>query len=113
MIRKNLPGSQIFIIFVTTKQSLKDMKLKNEYKVREMAGEHVVIMQGRVGRDMTRIISLNESSLYLWQAIDGKDFDTQMLADLLVERYDIDRQTALADAGRWVGKLTESGLVEI
>ncbi|MDE6139614.1 MAG: PqqD family protein [Alistipes sp.] len=89
------------------------MKIKNEYKVREMAGEHVVIMQGRLGSDMTRIISLNESSLYLWQAICGKDFDTDTLTDLLIERYDIDRATASDDARRWVEKLAECGLVEI
>ena len=41
------------------------MKIREEYKVREMAGEHVVIMQGRLGVDMTKIISLNESALYL------------------------------------------------
>ena len=39
------------------------MKIREEYKVREMAGEHVVIMQGRLGVDMTKIISLNESAL--------------------------------------------------
>lgn len=44
------------------------MKIREEYKVREMAGEHVVIMQGRLGVDMTKIISLNESALYLWNA---------------------------------------------
>ena len=49
------------------------MKIKQQYKVREMAGEHVVIMQGKFGADMTRIISLNESALYLWNAIYDKD----------------------------------------
>ena len=47
------------------------MKLKEQYKVREMAGEHVVIMQGKLGSDLTRIISLNDSALYLWQSIEG------------------------------------------
>ena len=45
------------------------MKIKEQFKVREMAGEHVVIMQGKLGSDLTRIISLNESALYLWRAI--------------------------------------------
>ena len=31
-----------------------------------MAGQHVVIIQGRHGEDMTKIISLNDSSLFLW-----------------------------------------------
>lgn len=88
------------------------MRIKTGYKVREMAGEHVVIMQGRAGCDMTRIISLNESSLYLWEAIGGKDFDIDTIAALLTERYDVDGDTAAADACRWIEKLAECGLIE-
>ena len=35
------------------------MKIREEFKVREMAGEHVIVMPGRGGAaDMTRIVSL-------------------------------------------------------
>ena len=33
------------------------MRISDKYKVREMAGQHVVIIQGRNGEDMTKIIS--------------------------------------------------------
>ena len=62
------------------------MKIREEYKVREMAGEHVVIMQGRLGVDMTKIISLNESALYLWNALAGKEFSVDDAARLLTTR---------------------------
>ena len=88
------------------------MRLKSEYKVRDMAGEHVVIMQGRLGSDLTRIISLNESALYLWQKIEGKEFDTNTIAELLAEQYGIDDQIATTDAQRWVDKLIDCGLIE-
>lgn len=88
------------------------MRIKEQFKVREMAGEHVVIMQGKHGSDLTRIISLNDSALYLWQEVDGRDFDSGNIAQLLVERYDIDSQTALNDAKRWIAKLEECGLIE-
>lgn len=88
------------------------MRIKPGYKVRQMAGEHVVIMQGRAGSDMTRIISLNESSLYLWEAVGGKDFDADTVAALLTARYDVDSDTAAADARRWIDKLSECGLTE-
>lgn len=52
------------------------MKISENFKVREMAGEHVIIMPGRCGADMTRILALNDSSLYLWEALGGKDFTT-------------------------------------
>ena len=88
------------------------MKLKEQYKVREMAGEHVVIMQGKLGRDLTRIISLNESALYLWQAIEGKEFSVNTISELLTEQYGIDDQIATTDAQRWIDKLIDCGLIE-
>ena len=75
------------------------MKIREEYKVREMAGEHVVIMQGRLGVDMTKIISLNESARYLWNA------------HLLTERYEVDDATAARDAAAWVEKLRDCKLI--
>ncbi len=87
------------------------MKLREEYKVREMAGEHVVIMQGRYGADMTRVISLNESSLYLWNQLHGREFEVEDAARLLTERYDVDPKTALKDAAAWVDKLKECKLI--
>ena len=88
------------------------MKLKEQYKVREMAGEHVVIMQGKLGSDLTRIISLNESALYLWNALEGKSFDVNTVADLLAEHYGIDDEVAQRDAARWLDKLDECGLLD-
>lgn len=88
------------------------MRIKEQYKVREMAGEHVVIMQGRLGSDLTRIISLNDSALYLWQSVEGKEFDVNRVAELLAEHYGIDDQIAERDAARWIDKLAECGLLE-
>lgn len=88
------------------------MKIKEQFKVREMAGEHVVIMQGSSFSDLTRIISLNESALYLWNALEGKTFDTIVVANLLAEHYGIDDEIALRDAQRWLDKLDECGLLD-
>ena len=77
-----------------------------------MAGEHVVIMQGELGSNLTKIISLNDSALYLWQAIEGKTFDVNTIADLLAEHYGIDDQVAQNDAARWLDRLEECGLLE-
>ena len=74
------------------------MKIKEQYKVREMAGEHVVIMQGQAGGEMTRIVSLNSTSLYLWQSLSGREFDAGTAARLLVERYDVDARRTLGES---------------
>ena len=88
------------------------MKLKKEYKVRSMAGENVVIMQGTAGSDMTRIISLNDSSLLLWNELQDKEFEVADVANILVENYGIDLATAERDAEAWVEKLQECNLID-
>lgn len=88
------------------------MKIKEQYKVREMAGEHVIIMQGKHGSDLTKIISLNQSAIYLWNELQGKEFDTEVVADMLVERYGIDKGVATTDAERWIERLRECNIAE-
>ena len=70
------------------------MRIKEEYKVREMAGEHIVVMQGRYGVDMTKVIALNETSLWLWNRLQGREFGTDDVRDLLLGEYDVDAETA-------------------
>ena len=88
------------------------MKIRHDVKIREMAGEHIVVMPGRYGADMTRVVALNASSLYLWEALGDRDFTVEDAARLLVERYDVDDATALRDAGAWLERLRECGVVE-
>ena len=89
------------------------MKIREEFKVREMAGEHVIVMPGRGGAaDMTRIVSLNPSSMYLWEKLRGREFTAADAALLLTERYEVDTDTARKDAGRWIASLAECGIVE-
>ena len=87
------------------------MKIREEFKVREMAGEHVIVMPGRGGAaDMTRIVSLNPSSMYLWEKLRGREFTAADAALLLTERYEVDADTARKDAGRWIASLAECGM---
>ena len=88
------------------------MKFRKEYKVREIAGENVIIKQGRFGADMTRVIALNQSSLLLWNELQGRDFEIEDVVKVLTDNYEIAATVALTDAAAWVEKLKECELVE-
>ncbi len=88
------------------------MKIRQGYKVREIAGENVVIMQGRVGADMTRIITFNDSALLLWNELQGRDFDVEDAVRVLTDNYDVDAAVAERDARAWIDRLVECKLVE-
>lgn len=88
------------------------MRIKQEYKVREIAGENVVIMQGRQGADMTQIITLNDSALVLWNALQGQEFTSEDAARVLVQNFEVESAVALRDAESWVARMAECGLIE-
>ncbi len=88
------------------------MKIKDNYKVRSIAGENLIVEQGKSHADMTKVISLNATALLLWNSLAGRDFTVAEAADVLVEHYGIDRTLAETDAGRWADKLKECGIIE-
>lgn len=89
-----------------------DMKIDSKVKVRDIAGEKVVIMQGRLGADLTRIIQLKGSSQWLLEQLTGREFEVSDVVALLTSRYDVDEQTATTDATKWVEQLREQKIIE-
>lgn len=87
------------------------MHIKENYKVRQIAGENLVVNQGKDHSDMTKVISLNTTALLLWEALQGKDFTADDAAEVLVGRFGISKEQAQADAGRWIESLTRCGVI--
>ena len=42
------------------------MKIKKDFKLREVCGEYVVTAEGMQAVDFTKLISLNETAAFLW-----------------------------------------------
>ena len=87
------------------------MKINEGFELRTVCEENVIVAYGRKNIDFSKVISLNESAAYLWNAVVGKDFTCQELADLLCKEYEVDAQTALVDATQMVDSWKELGLV--
>ncbi|MBP3382302.1 MAG: PqqD family protein [Tidjanibacter sp.] len=88
------------------------MKLKSNCKVRKIAGESVIVRMGEQNVKMTTIISLNPTSEWLWEQLQGVEFDAEKVADLLVGEYEVEREVALKDAEAWIASLAKADLVE-
>lgn len=87
------------------------MKINPLYKVRNVAGENIVLLQGKMGGDMTRVVGFNETALLLWNELYGKDFTIDDAVRVLTDHYEVDETTAAVDAERWVQDLRESQLL--
>ena len=88
------------------------MKIKQGFELMDVCGEAVVVAHGKENIDFSKVISLNESAAYLWQKVQGHDFDAAELAHLLTEEYEVDETTALRDAEKMMQDWQEAGLTE-
>ena len=88
------------------------MKINSNYKIREVAGETIVVNQGKSAVDMTRIISLNASAKLLYETLAVKEFTLEDVAQILIETYGISNEVALKDAQVWVDALQKCGIIE-
>lgn len=71
-----------------------------------------MVAEGKENIDFSNIISMNESSAYLWENIQDKEFSTDDLARLLFEEYEVESDTAKADAESLVALWLKAGIIE-
>lgn len=87
------------------------MRLKENYNIRKIGDEYMMVSQSGSGLDYTRVVSLNGSAAFLIEKVKGRDFTVEELIGLLVENYGIARDIAKADVDVLVEKMVKEGLV--
>ena len=88
------------------------MKTKKGFNLRQVCGENVIVAEGVENIYFSSIISMNESSAYLWNSIQGKEFDKNNLVELLTQEYDVDADTAAKDVDALVAQWMKAGIIE-
>ena len=84
------------------------MKLKENFALRSVADTWVVLPLGVECVNFDGMLTLNESGVLLWRALE-KGADREALADALMAEYIVDRPQALADAEEFLEKLQKVG----
>ena len=89
------------------------MKIKEGFRMRRLGRDHIVVAEGRGLVNFNKMIVLNDTAAYLWDAVQGKDFDAASLSSLLCEKFEgVSAQQALSDSESLLSKWMEEGLVE-
>ena len=87
------------------------MKRIKEYIKRNIAGEIVLIPAGQTAEDFNGMITLTESGDFIWEHLEeARDFNH--LVELILEEYDIDKETASQDASAFLMQLLQAGMVK-
>lgn len=74
------------------------MKLKNDLILRKVGSDYIIVQPEEGVADLSKVFTLNNSAAYVWEALQEKEFELEDIKSLLTDRFDVDDQTALADA---------------
>lgn len=89
------------------------MRQKKGFNLRNVCGEQIIVAEGKENIDFSNIISMNESSAFLWKNLEGKDFDVEDMARLIAGEYDVDDATAAADCKALADQWIDAGIVDM
>ena len=87
------------------------MRTKKGFRLRELGGDYILIGESAELIDFNHIITFNEAAAYLWQNVQGKDFDVETLTQLLLDEYDVSEDIAREDAQATMDDWLERGIV--
>lgn len=87
------------------------MRINEKMKIRNVAGENIVIMPSDDAADMTKVVALNESSLLMYNQLKGREFALDDAVQLLLDNYDVDEASARKDAEAWLADMRKHRLI--
>lgn len=87
------------------------MKIIEGLERQEVCGISVLVPVGEKSVDFSKIISLNETSLFLWKRMENAGFTAEDLQQALQAEYEVDAATARADVNNFIERLRKEGLI--
>lgn len=88
------------------------MKLRKGLTLKTICGENVIVAEGLENIDFGKMIVLNETARYLFEAVNGREFTEDELVGLLLEKYEVDSSIVKNDVISLCRKWSEAGLLE-
>lgn len=87
------------------------MKIKENYVMREVAGQAIVIAIGEKSERFKGMINLNRTGRDVWLYME-KGLDSDEIAKKISEKYEVDLNVAKHDIESMIDRLYKAGVLE-
>lgn len=87
------------------------MKIVGTFVTRNIAGDIVIVPVGETALKYNGMITTTRTGAVIWQALE-KDCSREALIDLLLERFEVDGDTAARDVDAFLEQLRNAGLLD-
>lgn len=88
------------------------MKLKENLTIRKIGDEFMMVSHSDSELDYTRVIGLNHSAAFLVQQVQQNEFTKQDWVNMLIDKYQVEREVAERDVQSLVDKLKKESLID-
>lgn len=86
------------------------MRIKDHFVLREVAGEAVAVTAGNSEGAFWGMVQMNETGVFIWNCLQ-ENTSREAILEKMLEKYDIDAQTAQRDLDLVLERFREHGLL--
>jgi len=87
------------------------MKRKNDFIIRKVAEQYVIVAVGEESKRFNGMIKVNTSGAFIWDLLETETNIDSIVKSILV-KYDINEKIARTDAEKFIGVLKDAGAIE-
>lgn len=87
------------------------MKISEEYVIREVAGEYIIVPTGKAALNFNGLITVNDTGAFLWKQLQ-KGASKEDLIHAVTDEFETDEESAAADIEVFLEKIREEGILE-
>ena len=87
------------------------LKVKSGFVLRKIGTQSVAVPIGQRTSDIHGVIALSDSGALLWEALE-KGAEKEDLINILLDTYEIDKETTVSDLDDFIKGLYEQGAME-
>lgn len=88
------------------------IKIKQGFEIRTICGENLIVPLGTHNIDFSKVIYLNETSMFIWRLIEKGVNGVDEIVEAMTEVYDVERETCLNDVNEFLDSLIENNIIE-
>ncbi len=87
------------------------MKLKYRFVIRTVGGKKIAVAVGTDNEKFNGMIKLNDTAEFIFDLLNTKDVSEEDIVNGLIEKYSVDRETALSAVRTYIENLEKNGLL--
>lgn len=87
------------------------MRIKGDFILRDLAGEQILVPVGQTALRFNGIIVLQPVAAVIWQGL-AEGLEKEALLTRILERFEVDGETAARDLDSFLSQLQTNGFIE-